>query len=155
MNSASLASPPQFVWPVRVYYEDTDAGGVVYYANYLKFFERCRTEWIRSLGYGQSELAMAFGVVFVVRKVSTDYLRPARMDDALTVDLNVTHLGRASLTVHQRVLRIAPGAESGAEPNADAEVLVSGEIQIACVRADTFRPSPIPSILLPKLQETT
>lgn len=135
-----------FSIPVRVYYEDTDAGGVVYYANYLKFFERCRTEWIRALGFGQSQLAAEQGVVFVVRSASANYLRPARLDDALRVDLQVTSLGRASLALHQQVWRLG-----GAAP----ELLVSGEVQIACVLADTFRPAPIPETLRPKLQENT
>ena len=76
---------PQFVWPVRVYYEDTDSGGVVYYANYLRYFERARTEWLRALGFEQPELAQAQQVVFVVRSIAVEYLLPARFNDALNI----------------------------------------------------------------------
>ena len=86
-----------FHHPVRIYYEDTDAGGVVYYANYLKYFERCRTEWLRAIGHNQTDLLAAEDIVFVVKSVSADYKRPARLDDRLEAGLKLVHLGRAQL----------------------------------------------------------
>ena len=92
-----------FVWPVRVYWEDTDAGGVVYYANYLKFLERARSEWLRSRGWEQDRLREEQGVVFVVRRAEIDYLAPARYNDQLDVRCTPTELGRATLVVAQAV----------------------------------------------------
>ena len=122
---------PDFVWPVRVYWEDTDAGGVVYYANYLKFMERARSEWLRSLGVEQTVLAEQDGLVFVVRQVAVDYLKPARFDDALAVVCALAELNKASLTISQRI-------ERGGEP------LVTAQVKIACVTRDAFRPAKIP-----------
>ena len=93
--------PNAFAIPVRVYYEDTDAGGVVYYANYLKFFERCRTEWMREIGHDQSQLAAEAGIVFVARKASCEYLKPARLDDLLLVSLEVERLTRVRVVFRQ------------------------------------------------------
>ena len=90
-----------FVWPVRVYYEDTDAGGVVYYANYLKFMERARTEWLRTRGFEQDVLIKEQDLVFAVRSLSIDYLRPARLDDLLQVRVTVSELRRASIVFEQ------------------------------------------------------
>ena len=92
-----------FSIPVRVYYEDTDAGGVVYYANYLKFFERCRTEWMRFAGHDQSQLASDAGIGFVARKVSCEYLKPARLDDQLTIGLEVEKLTKVRVIFRQHV----------------------------------------------------
>ncbi|MDR3300582.1 MAG: tol-pal system-associated acyl-CoA thioesterase [Candidatus Accumulibacter sp.] len=119
-----------FTFPVRIYYEDTDAGGVVYYANYLKFLERCRSEWLRSIGFEQAELLRAPGIAFVVRNVNLDYLKPARLDDLLTVSLEVEKITRAQIFFRQHVQRGAPGADSGEE-------LVSGTIQVVCVSIGT------------------
>lgn len=94
-----------FSFPVRVYYEDTDLGGVVYYANYLKFMERARTEWLRALGFEQDELLARDGVLFAVRSAQIDFLKPARFNDSLQVTVALTRPGRASITVHQRVQR--------------------------------------------------
>jgi acyl-CoA thioester hydrolase len=107
-----------FALPVRVYYEDTDAGGVVYYANYLRFLERARTEWLRTLGFDQSVL-MAQGIAFAARSISAEYLKPARLDDALTVISSVESLGRAQLVFAQRVER-------------DGELLLEAKMRIAC-----------------------
>ncbi len=93
----------EFIWPVRVYYEDTDSGGVVYYANYLKFMERARTEWLRQLGFEQDELLEKEGILFAVRRVSVDYLRPARFNDELLVSASISKQGRASLTFQQEI----------------------------------------------------
>lgn len=124
-------SSPDFVWPVRVYWEDTDAGGVVYYANYLKFLERARTEWLRALGIEQTELAERDGVLFVVRMVEADYLRPARFNDALTVDCRLVEIGRASITIDQRVMR-------------GDELLLAAKVKAACVKVGEFKPAKIP-----------
>lgn len=133
MNEASV-----FSWPVRVYWEDTDAGGVVYYANYLRFLERARSEWLRALGIHQAELAAQEDVLFVVRRVEADYLKPARFDDALVVQCRISEMGRASLTMVQQVLR-------------GDEVLLSAQVKLACVSASGMRPAKIPSYLLIKL----
>jgi acyl-CoA thioester hydrolase len=123
-----------FRWPVRVYYEDTDAGGVVYYANYLKFFERCRTEWLRALGIDQSALAREQGLQFVVARIEVKYLAPARLDDELTIEARLAQLGRCSLAFEQVALR-------GGEPLAGAQVTV------ACVDARQRRPTRLPERL--------
>ena len=127
-----------FCWPVRVYYEDTDSGGVVYYANYLRFMERARSEWLRSLGIGQSQLIEQDGLIFVVRHVELSYHKPARFDDALQVTVVVREQGRASLTFNQQVLLDAEG---------ESVVLCSGQVKIACVDATTMRPRPIPKYI--------
>ncbi len=132
MNSSN-----RFVWPVRVYYEDTDSGGVVYYANYLKFMERARTEWLRSLGFEQDRLLAQEGIIFAVRSVDVGYHLPARFNDALEVSASLAARGRASLTFHQEVRRVE-----------DDQLLCSGEIKIACVDLNSMRPTPIPQALL-------
>jgi acyl-CoA thioester hydrolase len=128
-----------FTLPVRVYYEDTDAGGVVYYANYLKFFERCRTEWMRFAGHDQSQLASDAGIGFVARKAACEYLRPARLDDELTVGLEVEKLTRVRVVFRQHVRR------------GETE-LVTGTVEIACVNMATMTPAPIPDFLYAKLE---
>ena len=127
-----------FAWPVRVYYEDTDFGGVVYYANYLRYFERARTEWLRSLGVEHQRLAREAGLQFVVRRAEIDFLRGARLDDELSITVECTERKRAYLMLRQRALR-------GAEPMAAALV------QAACVRRDDFKPVPIPAALAARL----
>lgn len=145
MNSVQSPDLTQsFSIDLRVYYEDTDAGGVVYYANYFKFMERCRTEWVRSLGYGQAELAVQHQAVFVVRSAQANYLKPARLDDLLRVEMVLETLGRASLSVRQQVIRLDQQGQT---------VLVTGQIQLACVHPETFRPVPLPSFLMSQLQE--
>ncbi|MFP5403990.1 MAG: tol-pal system-associated acyl-CoA thioesterase [Gammaproteobacteria bacterium] len=124
-----------FAWPVRVYWEDTDAGGVVYYANYLKFMERARSEWLRSRGFEQDALRDAAGVVFVVRRVEIDYLAPARFNDALDVTVALHERGRASLVVRQELLR------------GDTR-LAQAEVTLACVDAARFKPVKMPEPLL-------
>jgi acyl-CoA thioester hydrolase len=131
-----MATP--FFWPVRVYYEDTDAGGVVYHANYLKFFERARTERLRALGYNQDAIRASCGVIFAVKSAQIDYVRPARFDDALQVSAEVTELKRASFSFSQEIRR------EGSEP----ELLCVADFRIACVSADALRPAPIPIFLL-------
>ena len=128
-----------FTIPVRVYYEDTDAGGVVYYANYLKFFERCRTEWMRFAGHDQSALAAEAGIGFVARKATCEYLKPARLDDQLTVGLEVEKLTRVRVVFRQHVRR-------------GDEELVTGTVEIACVNMAAMTPAAIPDFLHQKLE---
>lgn len=133
-----------FHHPVRIYYEDTDAGGVVYYANYLRFFERCRTEWLRSLGQEQADLLARHDIAFVVKAVEADYKRPARLDDALEVSLRLLNLGRARMQFEQWVERI--------DANGARETLVTGKVTLACVNLKTLRPVSIPEWLHSQLQ---
>jgi acyl-CoA thioester hydrolase len=130
----------EFRWPVRVYYEDTDAGGVVYYANYLRFMERARTEWLRSLGFEQDRLVREQGIIFAVTEAELRFLRPARFNDALEVVARVIERRRASLRFAQTVAR-------GGEP------LCEGRIQIACLDSAAFRPRPIPDELLKEIPD--
>ena len=126
-----------FLWPVRVYYEDTDSGGVVYYANYLKFMERARTEWLRSLGLEQDEFIAREAVIFAVRSVQVDYLHPARFNEALTVSAEVVEQGRASLTFEQKIRR-----------NDDETILCQGRIRLACLDSNSFKPRALPAPLI-------
>ncbi|WP_019623662.1 tol-pal system-associated acyl-CoA thioesterase [Thioalkalivibrio thiocyanoxidans] len=129
-----------FEWAVRVYYEDTDAGGVVYHANYLKFMERARTEWLRALGFEQDALREEYGIVFAVRRCCLDMRRPARFNEALTVTCRLHSLRRASLEFHQDVER-------------DGETLASGEVGIACVEVARQAPAAIPGPVLEALRQ--
>lgn len=131
----------EFSFPLRVYIEDTDAGGIVYYVNYLKFMERARTEWLRSIGF-QHYLVSAEPVFFVVRRAEVDYRQPARLDDELNATAQVVHLGRASLHFRQRILR-------------NGVVLADGQIEVACVDRDTLKPRALPSTLSALLQPET
>ncbi|HEY0957033.1 MAG TPA: tol-pal system-associated acyl-CoA thioesterase [Roseateles sp.] len=124
-----------FHWPVRVYWEDTDAGGIVFYANYLKFFERARTEWLRAAGVEQHQLREDTGTMFVVAATSLRYLAPARLDDLLTITVEPEPAGRASLVVRQRALR-------------GDTLLAEGEIRIGCVRATDLKPHRLPDAVL-------
>lgn len=124
-----------FIWPIRVYYEDTDSGGVVYYANYLKFMERARTEWLRSLGFEQNDLRDRDGIIFVVRSASAEYLRPARFNDLLQVVSRIIDHGKTSFTFEQEIKR---DTENG-------EMLCTGIIKVVCVDVKSIRPCLIPS----------
>jgi len=127
-----------FAWPVRIYWEDTDAGGVVFYANYLKFFERARTEWLRGLGFSQQAMRDADGAIFVVTDTSVQYRQPARLDDALSVSVVLVEAGRASLVLQQQAWR-------------GDTLLAEGRIRIGCVDAGNFRPRRIPNAILERL----
>lgn len=131
----------QFFWPVRVYYEDTDAGGVVYYANYLKFFERARTERLRDMGFEQDRLRAELGVLFVVRSAQVDYLKPARFNDELAVTAEVTEVKRASMVFSQQIRR----------DGVDGEILCEASFRIACLTDGEFRPTAIPGFLLEQI----
>ena len=129
-----------FCWPVRVYWEDTDAGGIVFYANYLKFFERARTEWLRSLGIHQRELRDSSGGMFVVGGASLDYKRPARLDDRIEVTARVAELGRASLVLEQQAWLLEGASRS--------QLLCEGSIRIGWVDAAQLKPARIPASIL-------
>jgi acyl-CoA thioester hydrolase len=131
-----------FTFPVRVYWEDTDAGGIVFYANYLKFFERARTEWLRSLGIEQRLLRESTGGIFIVSETSVRYLQPARLDDELIVTAQLESAGRASLIIAQRALEKASGA-----------LLAEGTIRIGWVDAASLKPGRIPPALLELLDK--
>lgn len=135
---APTASPAPFRHTLRVYWEDTDAGGVVFYANYLKFFERARTEWLRALGFGQQALRASTGAIFVVTDTRVRYLAPARLDDLLEVTVQLRASGKASkasMTLVQEAWR-------------GDTLLAEGEIRIGCVDEGTFRPRRIPTDLM-------
>ncbi len=124
-----------FSLPVRVYFQDTDAGGVVYHASYVNFLERARTEWLRECyGYSNTGLMREFGMVFVVRSLKLDYLRPALLDDLLAVSAQLKGVGRSRVTLCQNVLR-------------GEEVLVEAEVHLVCVTMDNFKPVSVPEIL--------
>jgi acyl-CoA thioester hydrolase len=132
------ATAKPFRHATRVYWEDTDAGGIVYYANYLKFFERARTEWLRSLGVEQQSMREDSGAMFIVSRTALRYLRPARLDDLLEVTVSVRDAARVSLCLEHQALR-------------GTELLAEGEIRIACVDAPTLRPRRIPDDVLKRL----
>ena len=138
--------PNAFTIPVRIYYEDTDAGGVVYYANYLKFLERCRTEWLRAIGHDQADLLRDPGIAFVVRSVSLEYLKPARLDEQLTVSLEVEKITRSQIFFRQHIRRANPETVGGWDE------LVSARIQIVCVNAALMKITSIPPLLRTKLE---
>jgi acyl-CoA thioester hydrolase len=133
------SQPAPFTWPVRIYWEDTDAGGIVYYANYLKFFERARTEWLRSLGVEQQQMRERDGTQFIVSQTALQYHRPARLDDLLEITVALRHAARASLQLGQQALR-------------GTELLAEGTIRIACVDAPTLKLRRIPEEILHLVQ---
>jgi len=131
MSLAQSRTGSPFTLPVRVYWEDTDAAGIVYYANYLRFLERARTEWLRAKGYDQQELAQRHGVVFVVRSISLEFLRPARIDEELGATVTLTAIDAATIEVEQRIER-------------GGECLLTAEVKLACVKIAAFQPARIP-----------
>jgi acyl-CoA thioester hydrolase len=132
------APEKQFSWPARVYWEDTDGGGVVYYANYLRFLERARTEWLRSLGFVQTELAKDPGIMFVVASVNIEYRRPARLDDSLEIICTCEQESAACLRFDQRILK-------------GQLLLVTASARVACLDAKTFRPKRLPTAIVEAL----
>lgn len=129
----------EFKWQARVYYEDTDAGGVVFYANYLKFMERARTEWLRSVGFDHEQLINDHGLIFAVKNVTIDYKKPGRLDDLLTVTSSLLKHGGASITFQQFI------------KNENDELLTQAEVKVACLNANTMKSSPMPEALLTEL----
>lgn len=132
----------EFLWPVRVYYEDTDSGGVVYYANYLKFMERARTEWLRTLGFEQDRLAQEEGVIFAVRRVEVEFHAPARFNDALQVSVRMQESKRVSMTFRQEIRDV----------HSD-RLLCSGVVQVVCVEVERFRPCAIPELMFQEIAD--
>jgi acyl-CoA thioester hydrolase len=131
-----------FSWAARVYWEDTDGGGIVYYANYLRFLERARTEWLRSLGYSQQALAQEPGIVFTVANLTVEYRRPARLDDELTITCEPQSERAAAMRFVQRIYR------RGGEGPADETLLVEANVRVVCVDARTLRPKRLPDFLI-------
>ena len=138
MPRSMSPSAPAFSHPVRVYWEDTDAGGVVFYANYLKFFERARTEWLRALGFGQQQLHKEQGLLFFVTDTEVHYTEPARLDDELSISVAIAAVSRTTLTLAQTARR-------------GASVLADSRITLACVAATSFRPRRLPPSILDAL----
>ncbi|MDY0954717.1 tol-pal system-associated acyl-CoA thioesterase [Stenotrophomonas rhizophila] len=134
-----MAIDPRFSWPTRIYWEDTDAGGVVYHARYVAFMERARTEWMRALGFGQERTRTDHGLVFAVRAMTMDFLKPARLDDALEVTATLVQCKRASMVFDQRVCR-------------GDETLLTAQVRIAALDASTFKPRGMDDVLLAALK---
>jgi acyl-CoA thioester hydrolase len=143
INGKDQPMKTPFFWPVRVYYEDTDAGGVVYYANYLKFFERARTERLRFIGFEQDELRRSCGIVFAVKSVQVNYLRPARFNDSLWVSAEVAEVKRASVTFAQDIRLSLP----------EGERLCEATIRVACLTDGAMRPAAIPGLILERIKD--
>ena len=131
-----MAKP--FFWTIRVYYEDTDTGGVVYYANYLKFFERARTEWLRAVGFEQQKMADELGLRFIISRVECEYRQPARLDDVVEIDVRVARTGGASIIFEQTARR-------------GAEVLATARVRAGCIDTVHYAPQPLPPLLLQAL----
>lgn len=134
-------SSSEFHWPVRVYYEDTDSGGVVYYANYLRFMERARTEWLRSLGVEQDILRDREDIAFAVRSAQLEFLRPGKFNDLLVVVSTVNKRGPASMVFDQEIVR----------DDNDRETLCTGRVKVACLNATTWRAQPIPAHIMTEI----
>jgi acyl-CoA thioester hydrolase len=139
VTTADMTHNKVFSLPVRVYFQDTDAGGVVYHANYLNFMERARTEWLRAYGHSNAGLMKEFGMVFVMRSVKLDYLKPALLDDALNVTAQIKDIGRSRLTLLQTVCR-------------GDELLTEAEVHLVCVSLESFKPVSVPEILRKQLK---
>lgn len=129
----------KFDWPIRVYYEDTDSGGVVYHSQYLNFMERARTEWLRQLGFEQDELITEHQCIFAVHSMQLQFKRPARFNDALIVSSGVSDVSGASLSFEQRVLR-------------DNELLCQAAVKVACLDSGRFWPKSIPKFMIMRMQ---
>lgn len=137
-----ITSENEFLWPIRVYYEDTDSGGVVYYANYLKFMERARTEFLRSFGFEQDQLIKELGIIFAVHSLSVNYKKPAVFNDELMVITTISHCAKASLTFSHSIVR-----------GHDETLLCNAEVKVACIKAEKFSPTVIPEKMLSKIKQ--
>lgn len=131
-----------FAWQARTYWEDTDAGGIVYYANYLKFLERARSEWLRDRGLSQRALALDPGVVFSVVALAAQYLRPARLDDVLAISCEPTLNGGASIRFEQNIWR----------DSIDGELLLTASVRVACLDAHSLKPKRLPEVIIRELR---
>ena len=130
-----------FDFPQRVYFEDTDAGGVVYHAQYVKFLERARTEWLRYLGFTNSELERKYKMLFIVSEIAVEFVKPARLDDAVNISVAIENLGRVRVTFHQEIRR-------------GEDTLVKARVSVACVAGETFKPIEIPTDVRKKMEAT-
>jgi len=139
--SSQYNMPADFIWNVRVYYEDTDAGGIVYYANYLKFFERARTEWLRALDVNQHTLLEQHDTLFVVKSVSAEYHAPAKLDDELKLTVSIEKLGRASIVFLQEAWR-------------GEQLLNTARVKVGCVDS-ALRPRAVPAVVADKMRSTS
>ena len=128
-----------FDFPQRVYFEDTDAGGVVYHAQYVKFLERARTEWLRYLGFTNSELERKYKMLFIVSEIAVEFVKPARLDDAINISVGIESLGRVRVTFHQEIRR-------------GEEILVKARVSVATVAVDSFKPIEIPMDVRKKME---
>jgi acyl-CoA thioester hydrolase len=137
---ADMTKSKVFSLQVRVYFQDTDAGGVVYHANYLNFMERARTEWLRTHGYSNAGLMKEFGMIFVVRSIRLDYLKPALLDDCLDVTADIKEIGRSRITLAQSILR-------------GTEMLTEAEVHLVCVSMANFKPASVPEVLRMQLKK--
>jgi len=126
----------EFIWPVRVYYEDTDSGGVVYHSNYLKFMERARTEWLRSMKLEQDDIVNEYGILFVVHSLSIDYLKPALFNEALLVKTRGQKLSRASIVFEQLIIRI--------DKDDNEQILTKGTVKVVSLSVEKNKPVPLP-----------
>ena len=129
----------EFIWQIRVYYEDTDAGEVIFYANYLKFMERSRTEWLRKIGFDHKILKEKYGLLFAVKNLTIDYIKPGHLDDLLTVTSELLDSRKASLTFGQNI------------KNENSELLSEAKVKIACINSKTLKASPMPDKLILEL----
>ena len=141
LTSSQNNMPAEFIWNVRVYYEDTDAGGIVYYANYLKFFERARTEWLRALDVNQHTLLAEHDTLFVVKSVSAEYHAPAKLDDELKLTVSIEKLGRASIVFLQ-------------EAWCGQQLLNTARVKVGCVDS-ALRPRAVPAAVADKMRQTS
>jgi tol-pal system-associated acyl-CoA thioesterase len=139
MQSKSTLAQDAHVWQVRVYYENTDAGGVVYHAQYLNFLERARTEWLRQIGYNHNGLSMDYQVIFVVHSMQIQFKKSAKLDDLLTISSQVANIGRASFEFLQTI-------------SLNQQILIEAQVKLACVHAKTLKPMAIPQPILANLQ---
>ncbi len=134
-----------FFWPIRIYYEDTDVSGVVYHANYLRYFERARTEWLRHKGFSQENLMQELQVAFTIVSLNVNYRLPARLDDELLVQLEVVRAGRASLVFAEKLVM----------ENDQSIIVADGEFRAACVNSCTFKPTPMPETVLEEIKRVS
>jgi acyl-CoA thioester hydrolase len=141
LTSSQNNMPAEFIWNVRVYYEDTDAGGIVYYANYLKFFERARTEWLRALNVNQHTLLQEHDAMFVVKSVNAEYHAPAKLDDVLKLTLSIEKQGRASISFIQEAWH-------------GEQLLNTARVKVGCVDS-SLRPRAVPSVVADQMRGTT
>ncbi len=128
-----------FDFPQRVYFEDTDAGGVVYHAQYVKFLERARTEWLRYLGFTNSELERKYKMLFIVSEIAVEFVKPAKLDDAINISVGIESLGRVRVTFHQEIRR-------------GEDILVKARVSVATVAAESFKPIEIPADVRKKME---